>query len=493
MNSSIEFYQEFKSNEILSSFMSLVPPMCLAIRDGHPAETLASELVVGDVLAVKSGDKIPADMRLIHTVDFKVDNSSITGESEPQERSTAACLGPPLEASNLALSGTMAVSGEAQGIVIRTGDHSVLGQIAKLTCSSKDRPSQMSQEISVFVKKIALIAFTTALFFFVYGLIRAYDIGMTFSFAIGLFVAFVPQGIPATVTLLLTIAAKRLSRKNVLVKDLQGVETLGAITLLATDKTGTLTQNRMSVFGAWINGRIYSATGIAESASEQLLEPDTPNLQKLIDACALCTKSRFDPADMGKPIEERNIFGDATEAGLLRFAANFTDATQYMEDHPKVFEIPFNSASKWHLAVNSLPHEKGPLTMFIKGAPERVAALCKFIQVDDKILPWTEDTTSQFNQAYESFASRGQRVLAFGFKHLEEGEYPADYQFTRDPRNFPENEFTFAGLISLMDPPKRGVRKAVAACRTAGIQVVMVTGDHPLTAEVRNWLGTLSS
>lgn len=487
MNSSIEFYQEYKSAEILNSFMSLVPPMCTVLRNGNPTEINAKDAVVGDILSLKSGDKIPADVRIIQANDFKVDNSSITGESEPQERFPSVFEGCSyLEAGNLAFSGTMAVSGEALGIVIRTGDESVLGQIAKLTCSDEERPSQMSKEIDLFVKKIAIVAFLMAVVFFVYGLVMKYGIGITFSFAIGLFVAFVPQGIPATVTLLLTIAAKRLSKKNVLVKDLQGVETLGAITLLATDKTGTLTQNKMSVVGSWINGQMLSATGTVEGNVDGLLTDSTPNLSTLIDACSLCTKSKFDPLDADKPIEERNIFGDATEAGLLRFAANFLDVTAYLDEHYKVFEIPFSSASKWHMTANVLGHSEGDLTLFIKGAPERVAALCKWIQIEDRVEPWTAETTEMFNRAYENFASKGQRVLAFGRKQLPRDQFPVDFKFQKEkPRNFPDDDFVFLGLISLMDPPKKGVKKAVAACRTAGIQVVMITGDHPLTAEVK--------
>lgn len=415
---------------------------------------------------------------------FQVDNSSITGESEPQDRFVNACDVPALEASNLAFSGTMAVSGEALGIVIRTGNESVLGQIAKLTCAPKDRSSQMSDEIDMFVKKIAFVAFITALVFFIYGLIMDFGIGATFSFAIGLFVSFVPQGIPATVTLLLTIAAKRLAKKQVLVKDLQGVETLGAITLLATDKTGTLTQNKMSVVGAWINGQIYSATGVTETGNEELLEVDTPNLDGLINCCSLCTKSKFDPADADKPVEERYVFGDATEAGLLRFAANFLEVGEHLETHPKVFEIPFNSATKWHLTVNLLEHKNGELTIFIKGAPERIVALCSSYAVNSEVKPWTPETTEAFNRAYECFAARGQRVLAFAKYELPASSYPADFAFSKEAKNYPQSGYTFLGLISLMDPPKKGVRKAIAACRTAGIQVVMVTGDHPLTAKV---------
>jgi sodium/potassium-transporting ATPase subunit alpha len=262
--------------------------MCLVIRDGGIKELMASKLVLGDLVLIRNGDKIPADLRLASVTDLRVDNSSITGESEPQERLLSKGSNNPLEASNLAFSGTMAVSGEGLGIVIRVGDQSILGQIAKLTITEQPRASQLSAEINTFVRLIALVATITAVVFFVFGLVSKFGVGLTFSFAIGTFVAYVPQGLPATVTLLLSIAAKRLSKQNVLVKNLHAVETLGSITLLATDKTGTLTQNKMSVVGTWINGQVFST--LAGPDNIPPLDQKTDNLDELVQICALCTK-----------------------------------------------------------------------------------------------------------------------------------------------------------------------------------------------------------
>jgi sodium/potassium-transporting ATPase subunit alpha len=322
-----------------------------------------------------------------------------------------------------------------------------------------------------------------------------YGIGITFSFGIGTFVAFIPQGLPVTVTLLLTIAAKRLSKKQVLVKDLNAVETLGSITVLATDKTGTLTQNKMSVVCLWMNNLVYGGN-LDKLDPSKLLSPGTPNASDLLNVCGLCSKywqlhcwvilisrSKFDPSESSLPAKERRIFGDATEIGLLKFALNYYDIPEAMNKFPKAFEIPFNSTNKWHLTILKMPHESGPYTLMIKGAPERVKKMCKFIRINDEDVPWTEEHDKLFEGAYEFFASRGRRVLAFAHKKLSADLHPEGFEFLKDPFNFKNDDFVFLGLIGLMDPPKHGVRKAVAACRTAGIQVIMITGDHPLTAE----------
>ncbi|KAG5456155.1 MAG: E1-E2 ATPase-domain-containing protein, partial [Olpidium bornovanus] len=249
LNAAIEYYQEAKSAAILKGFMNLIPANATAMRDGKLSSVQAQTLVVGDVVFTRLGDKVPADLALFHTSEMKVDNSSLTGESEPQERKgrNAAGAHNPLEAPNLAFNGTLVVAGEGYGVVVRTGDNTVLGQIAGMTQKEKKNPSPMSMEIDHLVKITAAIAIVFAIIFFGISFTVYSVLSQNINFAIGVLVAFVPQGLPATVTMLLTIAAKRMSKQNVLIKDLQGVETLGAITLLATDKTGTLTRNQMTV------------------------------------------------------------------------------------------------------------------------------------------------------------------------------------------------------------------------------------------------------
>ncbi|KAI8893117.1 E1-E2 ATPase-domain-containing protein, partial [Globomyces pollinis-pini] len=248
MNAFVDFYQTQKSQAILESFLNLIPSKCYVIRDGQTTQISAVELVVGDIVYIRSGDKIPADLVIFASTEIKVDNSSLTGEVEAQGRGVTNTQNNPLEATNLIFNGTLAVNGEAYGVVIRTGDHTVIGQIAFMTSSEERRPSPMSAEIENYVTLIASIASVIALAFFLISYFgRNRTLAFSFNFAIGTFTSFVPQGLPTTVSVLLSLAAKRMASRNVLVKDLQSVETLGAITLLATDKTGTLTKNQMTV------------------------------------------------------------------------------------------------------------------------------------------------------------------------------------------------------------------------------------------------------
>ncbi|CAG8562922.1 31581_t:CDS:2, partial [Racocetra persica] len=482
LNAFIEFYQLQKSAAILESFLSLIPQKCHIIREGKLLQVEASTLVQGDIVLVRMGDKVPADLFIFAATDMKVDNSSLTGESEPQERIKINTHKSPLEATNLCFYGTLVVSGEGYGIVIRTGDHTVLGQIAGLTASEKKNKSPLAQEIENFVKIIATIAIACAIIFFGIGLkVNANNVALTISFAISVLVSWVPEGLPATVTVLLTIAAKRMAAQNVLVKDLQGVETLGAITLLATDKTGTLTRNQMTVTYIWASLNLYSAFRNTQNEND-LFDLNAPGIQEIVHSSLLCSRVKFDRVDV--PIAERQILGDATETGLVRFAAsqidNFDDINN---EYPKVFEIPFNSDTKWALTIHKKKHDRGHLTLYIKGAPERVLKLCSTILSETGAIFLTSEHRQRYDEIYEFMASKGHRVLAFAQLLLPGDEYPEDYVFNKEDKNYPLNNLCFVGLVSLEDPPKHGVREAIGRCRTAGIRVIMVTGDHPLTAE----------
>ncbi|CAH1756964.1 152_t:CDS:2 [Entrophospora sp. SA101] len=483
LNAFIEFYQLQKSAAILESFLNLIPQKCYVIRDGKLTQIQASTLVQGDLVFIKMGDKVPADLYLFSVTDMKVDNSSLTGESEAQERTKTNDHENPLEATNLCFNGTLVTSGEGYGIVIRTGDHTVLGQIAGLTAGEDKNRSPLSQEIDNFVKIIATIALSCALIFFGIGM-RVYNnqVSLTLSFAISVLVAWVPEGLPATVTVLLTIAAKRMATQNVLVKDLQGVETLGAITLLATDKTGTLTRNQMTVTYIWSALNMYSAFRGVGQNDNLPFDRDAPGIQDIINISILCSRAKFNSTDI--PFQEREILGDATETGLIRFAAqNVDDYDDVVNSHPKVFEIPFNSETKWALTIHKKKHENGELVLYIKGAPERVLKLCSTILTDKSAIPLTEVHKRTYDERYEFMASKGHRVLAFAEFLLPRDQYPEDTEFKKEKNNYPLKDLCFVGLVSLEDPPKHGVREAIGRCRTAGIRVMMVTGDHPLTAE----------
>ncbi|KAJ1659897.1 hypothetical protein IWQ61_001090 [Dispira simplex] len=481
LNAFIEFYQMHKSKKILESFLKMVPQQCHAIRDHSLAQLPAVDLVVGDVVYVNQGDKVPADIYVFASTELKVDNSSLTGESEPQPRGPYNSHSNPLEATNILFNGTLVVAGEGYGIVIKTGDSTVLGQIAGLTAGEEKNPSPLSQEIDIFVKIIATIAIITAIVFFVVSVLMYHNAPFAINFAIGVFVAWVPQGLMATVTLLLTIAAKRLTKHNVLVKDLQGVETLGAITLLATDKTGTLTRNQMTVTNLWTGLQLYTT---ARNSQNQGLPftVEALGISEILTISSLCSRVKFDRTDV--PLEERQILGDATETGLIRFAArHLDDFDQLPTVYPKVFEIPFNSEHKWHMTIHRRAHRDGPLTLYLKGAPERVLRLCSTVLTAENPVPLTDQHCKEFQSTYECMAGLGHRVLAFAQLLLPGDSYPEDYNFDRETGNYPSGDLCFVGLASLEDPPKHGVREAIGRCREAGIQVVMVTGDHPLTAE----------
>ncbi|KAJ3192007.1 hypothetical protein HK101_007183 [Irineochytrium annulatum] len=487
MNATIEFYQVQKSQAILESFLNLIPANCYVLRDGKIEQISAKELVVGDVVQIRMGDKVPADVILFASTDMKVDNSSLTGEAEPQERHNRNSHETPLEATNLVFNGTLCVNGDGFGVVIRTGDNTVIGQIASLTTGEQRRESPMSMEIEHFVYTIAGVAAIVAIVFFIVSMTaKANSFAVSLNFAIGTFVAFVPEGLPATVTMLLTIAAKRMSTRQVLVKDLQGVETLGAITLLATDKTGTLTRNQMTLTYVWSGLQLYYAQNLAVGAVESEnaipldLTKEGPN--EVIHISSLCCKAKFKSTDV--PIAEREIIGDATEAGLIRCAATKLDNFDGLHDkYPKVFEIPFNSENKWAMTIHKKQHKNGPLMLYIKGAPERILKLCNTVFDGTDAVPLTPEHAAKFDETYTYMASKGHRVLAFAALALPEKTYPADFVFEKEPANYPTKDFTFYGLVSLEDPPKHGVREAVGKCRAAGIKVMMVTGDHPLTAE----------
>ncbi|KAJ7651867.1 aminophospholipid-transporting P-type ATPase [Mycena rosella] len=485
-----------KSEAILASFLAMIPPSCRAVRDGSIVSIAAADLVKGDVVLLRVGDKTPADLVLFAATDLKVDNSSLTGESEPQERFPLphGSETRPVEAQNLAFNSTLVVNGEAWGVVVRTGDHTFIGQIASLTGGESGNESPLAVEIGQFVVKVSCIAVLFAIVFFVVGITTAYKgkASQTVTFAVSILVAFVPEecrvdiypGLPSVVTLLLSIAAKRMANQNVLVKDLQGVETLGSLTLLATDKTGTLTRNQMTVTNLWSGGLMYSAfQSNNDDATTAPFSLEASGMAEMVDIAALNSRVKFDKMDV--PFDQRQILGDATETGLTRFAGRSlsTGYDQHQKAFPKVFEVPFNSTNKWALVILNKAHKNGVLTAYIKGAPERVLAKCTSYLKNGVMEPITDQFRAEYDEAYDYMASRGHRVIACAQALLPGATYPAEHEFSRTDANYPSSDYCFVGLVSLEDPPKHGVREAIGTLRLAGIKVMMVTGDHPKTAE----------
>merc|ERR1712127_1064992 len=478
------FYQENKSSRIMDSFKNLVPQFALVIRDGQKVTITAEELTVGDIVEVKFGDRRPADLRVLESRGFKVDNSSLTGEFEPQSRSPEFTHENPLETKNLAFFSTNAVEGTCVGMVVNIGDNTVMGRIAGLASGLEGGQTPIAKEIEHFIHIITAVAVFLGVSFFVIAFILGYNWLDAVIFLIGIIVANVPEGLLATVTVCLTLTAKRMAAKNCLVKNLEAVETLGSTSCICSDKTGTLTQNRMTVAHMWFDNKIVEAD-TSEDQSGTAFDKNAAGWKTLEWVACLCNRAEFKGGQQQVAILKKEVNGDASEAAILK-CTELTkgDVMGYRATNKKVCEIPFNSTNKFQVSIHETedPNERRYL-MVMKGAPERILERCTSIVVDGTERPLTEDWKNAFETAYMELGGLGERVLGFCDMMLPADKYPSGYPFDPDEENFPLSGLRFVGLMSMIDPPRAAVPDAVLKCRSAGIKVIMVTGDHPITAK----------
>uniref|UniRef100_A0A8C6XX36 ATPase Na+/K+ transporting subunit alpha 3 n=1 Tax=Naja naja TaxID=35670 RepID=A0A8C6XX36_NAJNA len=433
------YYQEAKSSKIMESFKNMVPQQALVIREGEKMQLNAEDVVVGDLVEVKGGDQVPADLRIISAHGCKVDNSSLTGESEPQTRSPDCTHDNPLETRNITFFSTNCVEGTARGVVIATGDRTVMGRIATLASGLSVGKTPIAVEIEHFIQLITGVAVFLGVSFFILSLILGYSWLEAVIFLIGIIVANVPEGLLATVTVCLTLTAKRMARKNCLVKNLEAVETLGSTSTICSDKTGTLTQNRMTVAHMWFDNQIHEAD-TTEDQSGTAFDKSSATWVALSHIAGLCNRAVFKGGQENVPI--------------LKLSIHET------ED----------------------PNDNRYL-LVMKGAPERILDRCSTILLQGKEQPLDEEMKEAFQNAYLELGGLGERVLGFCHYYLPEEQYPKGFAFDCDDVNFSTDNLCFVGLMSMIDPPRAAVPDAVGKCRSAGIKVIMVTGDHPITAK----------
>uniref|UniRef100_A0A8C8CEB2 Sodium/potassium-transporting ATPase subunit alpha n=1 Tax=Oncorhynchus tshawytscha TaxID=74940 RepID=A0A8C8CEB2_ONCTS len=478
------YYQEAKSSKIMDSFKNLVPQQALVVRDGEKMNINAQQVVVGDLVEVKGGDRIPADLRIISASGCKVDNSSLTGESEPQTRTPDYSNDNPLETRNIAFFSTNCVEGTARGIVINTGDRTVMGRIATLASGLEVGRTPISIEIEHFIHIITGVAVFLGMSFFVLSLILGYSWLEAVIFLIGIIVANVPEGLLATVTVCLTLTAKRMAKKNCLVKNLEAVETLGSTSTICSDKTGTLTQNRMTVAHMWFDNQIHEAD-TTENQSGTSFDRSSATWAALARVAGLCNRAVFLAEQSGIPILKRDVAGDASESALLKCIELCCGSVQGMRDqYTKVAEIPFNSTNKYQLSVHLNKNEgESKHLLVMKGAPERILDRCSTILIQGKEQPLDDEMKDSFQNAYMELGGLGERVLGFCHFQLPDDQFAEGFQFDCEEVNFPTENLCFVGLMSMIDPPRAAVPDAVGKCRSAGIKVIMVTGDHPITAK----------
>lgn len=479
------YFQEAKSSRIMESFKNMVPQQAVAIRNGEKRTIKAEDLVVGDIIEVKFGDRVPADVRILKANGFKVDNSSLTGESEPQARTPEFTHENPLETKNVAFFSTNAVEGTAVGIVIRTGDRTVMGRIANLASGLNTGDTPIAKEIAHFIHLITSVAVFLGVSFFIIAFALGYYWLDAVIFLIGIIVANVPEGLLATVTVCLTLTAKRMAKKNCLVKNLEAVETLGSTSTICSDKTGTLTQNRMTVAHMWYDNRIVEVD-TSEDQVSSTTDKNAPGLRALVRCAMLCNRAEFklDVSNLQKPILQRECLGDASESAILKSCElSFGGVTQYRERNRKILEIPFNSSNKYQVSIHETDDGDERYLLVMKGAPERILERSGSIYMDGSDLEMTDFWKNQFNNSYMELGGLGERVLGFCDLRLDPKKYPRGFKFDPDEVNFPIKDLRFLGLMSMIDPPRAAVPDAVEKCRSAGIKVIMVTGDHPITAK----------
>ncbi|MBI5642062.1 MAG: HAD-IC family P-type ATPase [Deltaproteobacteria bacterium] len=492
INASFSFWQEYKAERAVEALKNLLPKKVRVIRDGREREIDAALLVPGDLIKLAEGDSIPADGRLVEAEAMRIDNSALTGESRPIYK-----VSEPLadgkgfiwtEVPNMVFAGTTVLSGSGNVVVTATGMDTEIGRVAYLTQAIKPEMSPLQKEIKNITKVVTMIAVTLGVLFFFLGYSFA---GLTFAesfiFAIGIIVANVPEGLLPTVSLSLAMGVQRMASKNAIVKKLSAVETLGSATVICTDKTGTLTRNQMCVTRLFVNNKMIEVTGTGYEPDGAFVhdgkklskeELASEGIRKLLLTGALCNNAKLSPPS--KDSRLWSISGDPTEGALLTAAAKGgIDMDSLNKEITRVAHLPFERIRKMMTTV----HEGGPdypkggrkAAAFIKGAPKEVLSLCTSVFINGATALLTDREREEILKENDLLASKGLRILAFASREMERrGSYATGEV---------ERELTFIGLMAMLDPPRPEVKRAVSQCHTAGIKVVMVTGDYGLTAK----------
>ncbi len=443
INAIFTFIQEYRAEKAVEKLKLLLPFNVKVIRDGKEKEIPAREVVPGDLVLLTEGDKVPADLRLIETTSLMVNNAPLTGESEPQPTDPSPYNGDLIQSKNILFAGTTVVSGSGKGIVFATGMRTEFGRIAQLTGTVTSGLSPLQKEIIKITRIIAVLATAMGVIFFLTGYLIGRTFWENFLFAVGIIVANVPEGLLPTVTLSLAMGSQRMAKRKALIKTLTSVETLGAVSVICTDKTGTLTQNKMSV------KRVFS---FDESKKIE-------NQPSIFTVALLCNNTKEIEGDLK---------GDPTEIALYRSAI---DSIGKVESK-RIKEFPFDSDRKRMSTINILYNKTFVLT---KGAPESIFSICNYCLINGEIKNFDKSFRERISSIYHSLMDEGLRVLAFAYREAKGNKEITSVEEA-------EKDMIFLGLIGLEDPPRPEVPEAIKKCRKAGIRIIMITGDSSRTA-----------
>ncbi len=463
INAVLGFIQEYRAEKSIEALKKLAPQKARVIRDSKIQEILAKFLVPGDIIELEAGDKVPGDSRLINVIDLATQEASLTGESNAVSKTTQKLkeniqIG---DMTNMLFSSTDIVRGKATAIVTSTGNNTEIGKIAKLIESVEVEQTPLQKQLSVLGKFLAILTVIVTIIVFITGVLKGGPIVEILITSIALAVAAVPEGLPAVVTISLALGVRRMVKRNSLIRKLPSVETLGETSVICSDKTGTLTMNEMTVTKLYVNNKIIDVTGFGYRTEGKFSE-DPKNFSLLLRIGVLCNNS-----SIGK-----KIIGDPNEASLLVSAAKAKFSKESLQrQFPRLQEIPFSSERKMMSTINKVGNKK---VMHTKGSPEKIIKLCNKILINGRTTILTNTKKKEILKVNDGLASKALRILAFAYKE----------------NNSKENNLVFVGLQGMIDPPRKEVKDSIILCKKAGIKVIMITGDHKLTAvAIANQLG----
>ena len=457
VNAVIGVFQEAKAEKSLDALEKMAAPRCKVIRDGETGIIESRDLVTGDIVLIETGDHVPADLRLVESVNLKIQEAALTGESVPVEKDAESIS--PANASigdriNMAYGSCSVTYGHGKGVVTAIGNQTEVGKIAAMIQSVPDMRTPMQLRLDKLGKTLAVICLAVCVIIMIIGLCYGRGIMEMFMTAVSLAVAAIPEGLPAVSTVVLALGVQRIARQNAIVRNLPSVETLGSTTVICSDKTGTLTQNRMTVTDLYVGGGICK------------IGEDTSLIKEMLKVAVLANDAALDA--------ENTAIGDPTETSLLDAGLKYgIDKTAADAEMPRTAEIPFDSVRKLMTTIHR--NSDGDFLIAVKGGLDELLACCTHINDGSEVRPLMEDDIIRIHKANFEMASQALRVLAMGCKTVS--VLPDDMT----PESV-ENQLVFLGMVGMIDPPREEAKEAVRRCREAGIRPVMITGDHKLTA-----------
>jgi len=464
LNAVLGVVQESKAEKALEALKNMSKPFSKVKRNGEIKSIKSADIVPGDIVLIEAGDIVPADMRLIECASLKIEEAALTGESVPVEKTSEQIADPDIvlgDRRNMAYLSSSVTYGRGLGVVTATGMKTEVGKIAGYLTSYENEETPLQRKLGELGKYLSIGVIAIAVIMFVVGILEGRDYLNMFLTSVSLAVAAIPEGLTAIVTIVLAIGVQKMARRNAIIRKLPAVETLGSTEIICSDKTGTLTQNKMTVKEVYFDAKIFTADEV---------KMDSVNAGTLLQIMTLCNDSRLERTDKDKV----KTSGDPTETALVDFAAIkgfYKDEKE--KELPRAGEIPFDSDRKLMTTIHKM--DNGKYRIMTKGAPDMLIERCTEILVNEKTEPLTNEILHMINEANKAMADKALRVLAMAYRDVD--SIPEDITSENV-----ERDLVFAGLVGMIDPPREEVKDAVKVCKQAGIKPIMITGDHRDTA-----------